>query len=93
MNKFDPDFSDWFGSPNEVVNAISVARCARVSYLTQENKRDLMEDVKLFFRLRDHKPAHASPFEHVARPVLPSEVYHYSNFRGWNQLRHILGLG
>lgn len=89
--RFDPDFADWFAidGPAGVLRAISVARSARVSYLTQENKRDIMEDVMLYFRLRDHVPAHASPFEHVATPANPRIV---SNFKGWNQLRGILGL-
>jgi hypothetical protein len=78
---------------NEAVSAVSVARCARVSYLTQENKRDIMEDINLYKRLRDHKPAHASPFEHVARPTSANQLFWRSNFKGWEQLRAILGLG
>lgn len=67
---------------------ISVARCARVSYLTHNGIRDLDADLELYNRLRTHKPAHASPFEHVATPGIGT-----GNFRGWNQLRHIEGLG
>jgi len=55
---------------------ISAARCARVSYLTQEGKRDIAEDLKLYDRLTlrqqqviaDHSPIHWSPLEHVATP-------------------------
>lgn len=44
----------------------SVGRCARVSYLTHEGKRDLTEDVALHDRLMVQEPLHASPGEHVA---------------------------
>ena len=92
-NRFDPEFVDWFNldGPIGVLKAISAARSARVSYLTQENTRDIMEDVKLFFRLRDHVPAHASPFEHVATPKGISSTY-TSNFVGWIQYRSMLNL-
>lgn len=78
---------------------ISVARCARVSYLNQDGVRDLNEDFKLFNRLKGS--GHWSPFEHVATPVTPElkgkyigvdgkEVRVYygdSNFVGWKQFR------
>ena len=35
----------------EPLKRVSVARCARVSYLTQDGKRDIEEDLKLFERL------------------------------------------
>ena len=44
---------------------VSTARCARVSYLTQNNIRDHAEDIKLYERLA--APGHMSPFEHPAR--------------------------
>lgn len=47
---------------------VSAARCARVSYLTQDGKRDIEEDVKLYDRLVGARPAHWSPLEHVATP-------------------------
>lgn len=46
---------------------VSVGRCARVSYLTHDGKRDLQADIDLPDRL--HKGGHMSPFEHVARPA------------------------
>jgi hypothetical protein len=46
---------------------VSVARCARVSYLTHEGKRDLQADIDLHDRLLTS--GHMSPFEHVARPA------------------------
>lgn len=59
---------------------ICIARCARVSYLTQNGKRDIDEDVLMYWRLR--KPGHMSPFEHVAIAGTGS-----GNFRGWAQAR------
>lgn len=68
---------------------ISAARCARVSYLTHDGKRDLSADLDMAGRLI--KSGHWSPFEHVATPVMLADDEHRSNYRGWNQLRHILG--
>lgn len=45
---------------------VSVARCARVSYLTHDGKRDIEKDLELFEKLRTS--GHWSPFEHVATP-------------------------
>lgn len=50
----------------DILKAVSVARCARISYLTHDGKRDIEEDLKLFERLRTS--GHWSPFEHVATP-------------------------
>ncbi|NUS01975.1 MAG: hypothetical protein HOV97_05360 [Nonomuraea sp.] len=47
---------------------ISAARCARVSYLTQEGKRDIKADLDLYAKLTTAKPPHWSPLEHVATP-------------------------
>ena len=43
-----------------------MGRCARVSYLTHDGKRDLREDIKLHDKLIVQVPLHASPAEHVA---------------------------
>jgi thymidylate synthase ThyX len=67
---------------------ISTGRCARVSYLTHLGARDLGADVELHGRLLDSR--HLSPFEHVARPLPPSEggaEGMSGNFRGWHQYR------
>ncbi len=72
------DLDDW--------KKISVARCARVSYLTHDGKRDLEKDLELFERLTtgsDH--GHWSPFEHVA--VSEEAGYRSGNFVGWRQYR------
>lgn len=75
---------------NETTRAVSAARCARVSYLTHDGVRSIEKDIELYSRLKDHVPAHASPFEHVATPALGNTK---GNFVGWTQLRHHLGLG
>jgi len=50
---------DW-----EYLARLSVARCARVSYLTHDGKRDHGKDLELHDRLLESR--HMSPFEHVA---------------------------
>lgn len=55
---------------------VSAARCARVSYLTHDGKRDIQADLDLYDRLTDRQkdaahandPIHWSPLEHVATP-------------------------
>lgn len=61
------------GHVDEVAKQCSVARCARVSYLTHEGVRDLQEDLTLYGRLTSNRvgsedPPHASPLEHIATP-------------------------
>jgi len=48
---------------------ISVGRCARVSYLTHDGRRDLKDDIVLHDRLVVARPLHASPAEHVAQAL------------------------
>jgi hypothetical protein len=43
---------------------LSIARCARVSYLTHDGKRDVDADLVLYERLKTS--GHLSPFEHAA---------------------------
>ena len=58
--------------PDSVFNyliPLSVARCARVSYLTHEGKEPLItEDLALYDRLMKQVPLHASPAEHQGSP-------------------------
>jgi hypothetical protein len=84
---------------------LSVARCARVSYLTHEGKTpDAAEDLKLYDRLVGGVPIHASPAEHQGTP---DEWYDgdfegygarwrreslHGNFVGWQQYRKMLEL-
>lgn len=73
-----------------LLKRVSVARCARVSYLTHDGRRDLMEDLRLHDQLaataRSDSPGHFSPFEHVATP-LPDPYERVGNLRGWYQYR------
>lgn len=62
---------------------VSVGRCARVSYLTHDGKRDPAADIELCDRLA--KSGHWSPFEHVATPADKSTKT--ANFTGWLQFR------
>jgi thymidylate synthase ThyX len=75
--------------PLEIQQQCSVARCARVSYLTHDGKRDIQKDQELYERLLGGSGfGHWSPFEHVATPRAgdrpdPRE----GNYRGWLQYR------
>lgn len=72
---------------------ISAARCARVSYLTHgTGVKDVQEDLRLAEQLQQGNPIHASPFEHVARPLDLGEMGD-SNFRGWWQYREDIEFG
>lgn len=46
----------------------STARCARVSYETQDGERSAAKDLLLYERLVGAEPPHWSPLEHVATP-------------------------
>jgi hypothetical protein len=53
----------------ELQKKISVARCARVSYLTHDGRQTSPEeDIQLYDRLVGSHPLHASPAEHQATP-------------------------
>lgn len=92
----------WQANPNwswwELTNRVSAARCARVSYLTHEGKRDVTKDLELYDRLVSADPPHWSPLEHVCRPWSEDPVYDgivaggfpRGNLRGWVQLRHVV---
>lgn len=71
----------------ETFKQISAARCARVSYLTHDGKRDWSADLTLYSRLVTAFPPHWSPLEHVATP---SPMLEPGNFNGWAQLRHTI---
>lgn len=64
---------------------IAVGRCARVSYLNHDGKRDIMADIKLHDRLLSSTPPHLSPFEHVAMALGKSEAR--ANFTGFESYR------
>lgn len=71
---------------------MSVARCARVSYLTHDGENPSKEkDLALYKRLVGSVPLHASPTEHQARPMESAEDLRLQgNFKGWVQYRKLL---
>jgi hypothetical protein len=80
----------------KVLIGVSVARCARVSYLTHDGRQTTVEeDHALYERLVGGKPIHASPAEHQATPdeylnagYLNSDQH--GNFQGWRQYRKMI---
>lgn len=56
-------------NPDDVFK-VSMARCARVSYLNHEGKRDIDSDLSLFDKLVGSDPKHAAPSEHVAQALV-----------------------
>lgn len=87
----EDDWAEAYVSPRtneellDLLKRISVARCARVSYLSQEGKREWDKDLGLYKRLETS--GHWSPFEHVATPIKAKSL---GNFDGWSQLRHLV---
>lgn len=59
---------------NRAIIKIAVARCARTSYINFDGKDDYANDIILHDRLLASR--HASPAEHVAKAMTPTE-YHY----------------
>jgi hypothetical protein len=73
--------------PDELLCKLSVARCARVSYLTHDGRRDHDRDLELYERLLGGGAnGHWSPFEHVATPSAQRSA-RSANFTGWEQYR------
>lgn len=69
----------------ETLKKLSVGRCARVSYLNHNGHRDLEGDEILHDKMRDAKPMHASPFEHIAKALtLPATQ---AKYHGWRPYR------
>lgn len=66
---------------------VSIAKCARVSYLTHDGTRSYEKDLELYDRL--YSSGHMSPMEHVATPN-PGIVGYSGNFKGWIQFRKTL---
>jgi hypothetical protein len=88
----EEDLREWrsFNLPTQDLVKVSIGRCARVSYLTHDGKRDLSADVALCDRLK--QDGHWSPFEHAARP-LKDPLESSGNFYGWQQYRSLVELG
>lgn len=72
---------------DDVRRKVSVARCARVSYLSHDGTRAVDKDLDLYEKLvGGGANGHWSPFEHVATPL--DDPHRWSgNFRGWEQFR------
>jgi len=88
FNKFSGEDTEIWRTSIEKSKLISVGRCARVSYLTHDGKRDPEKDIELGTSLRID--GHMSPFEHIARPMTDEEYAQSQfsgNFRGWVQAR------
>lgn len=93
----------------EEAKQISSARCARVSFLTHDGKRDFAVDLGLYGKLVSADPPHWSPLEHVATPWAENifkavgrdgnqmSLPLVGNLLGYQQFRHegavILGQG
>lgn len=88
-----------------VVPKVSSGRCARLSYLTQDGKRSVGEDFRLFHDLKQN--GHMSPLEHVAqclsrdewREMAAKACYEWienrvpvGNLWGWRQFRKMVTL-
>lgn len=86
----------------ELLKKVSVARCARVSYLTHDGRpTSVEEDLALYEKLLVSQPLHASPAEHQATP---DEQWNnmgggfdqwkhpelHGNLKGWCQFRKTL---
>lgn len=87
-----PDEQEWAVSNIDEAIKVSIGRCARVSYLTHDGKRDHEKDIELYERLVTS--GHMSPLEHVATPYFQHSersTMHQSmwmgNFLGWKQFR------
>jgi hypothetical protein len=97
-----PDYKEWgewhlplFGFPGDedlpytAAPKLSIARCARVSYLTHDGRRDTSADIELHDRLA--ASGHWSPFEHAAQATQTgghNDVHACSNFHpSWLQYR------
>lgn len=75
---FTPDVSDWI-----LLRMFSVARCARVSLVRQDERRSAKDEVAMAEKLM--KSGHFSPFEHQAQ-ALP-DARRCANLRGWYPFR------
>lgn len=87
----DEDRREAYHGPSQTpeINAlirISVARCARVSYLTHDGRKTTWdEDLALYEKLVGGMPLHASPAEHQATPDMPQErAEMMAKYGGWN---------
>lgn len=80
----------WLGDDKtqELMIRISVARCARLSYLSFEtDKRSTIEeDLRLYDRLVGSSPIHASPAEHQATPDVVDYIVDSDSNPEWSKV-------
>ncbi len=73
----------------DLMKRLSVARCARVSYLTHDGEHDPEKDLKLAAQLA--AAGHYSPFDHVATPlshhVGTNKPFRVAHLTGWKAYR------
>jgi thymidylate synthase ThyX len=102
----EQEFSEGFEGDYDIFKKVSVARCARVSYLTHDGRQTTVEeDIALFEKLVVAQPLHASPAEHQGTPMYCNGSFHTTsgkdmyvykdehlggNFTGWIQYRKTL---
>lgn len=65
---------------------VCVGRCARVSYLTHDGRKDYQADLSLYQSLLED--GHMSPMEHAA--ISTTSLERLGNFRGWMQHRKLI---
>lgn len=82
----EQNFPGVIGTFWEVMVKISSGRCARVSYLTHDGKRDAEADVALAGKL--HSDGHMSPMEHPCQALDTHEQH--GNLTGFKQYRKML---
>lgn len=86
-----PYVREWEADYLSVEDAIkvSVARCARVSYLTHDAQTpEIEQDLKLYERLVGSIPLHASPAEHQGKPdVLDAVPQPFNDLTEWMRNR------
>jgi len=75
---FIPDASDW-----TLLRMLSVARCARVSLVRQDERRSAKDEIAMTEKLM--KSGHFSPFEHQAQALLDDR--RCANLHGWMSCR------
>ncbi len=93
--------NEWDLFSDDELIMISVARCARLSYMTFDKEIDYEKDFELYHKLLDSK--HMSPFEHIGFAMDKSEYLKYNkteyngfeygvsgNFRGFIQYRKMI---
>lgn len=87
----DRDWAAEKEDPDGSVKNLSTARCAGVSYLSQDGVRDPENDLRIYGNLVSADPKHASPFEHPCTPATAGEIEAGNvagNLHGFHQYRH-----